>query len=144
MIRYPIKRIWFDMCISGVKGEEYREIKPYWEARYRNELGDEAMDNIMNNHAKSTAFEGLYHVGYSKNAPFFVTKQTLHVGKGKEEWGAEKGKLYFVATFLGKKKVVCSARKVGRKKCESCRWLIQKDCGFDCNRETCKFEHAEP
>lgn len=109
MIRYPIKSVWFEMCISGVKGEEYREIKPYWEARYRNELGDEAMDRIMNNHATSTEFEGLYHVGYSRNAPFFVTKQTLHVGKGKEEWGAEKGKLYFVATFIGKKEVVCSA-----------------------------------
>ena len=29
----PLKATWYDMIESGVKTEEYREIKPYWSKR---------------------------------------------------------------------------------------------------------------
>ena len=29
----PLKKEWYDMIESGIKTEEYREIKPYWEKR---------------------------------------------------------------------------------------------------------------
>ena len=29
----PIRKKWLDMILSGEKGEEYREIKPYWTVR---------------------------------------------------------------------------------------------------------------
>lgn len=32
-IHLPIKRKWFDMIASGVKKEEYREIKKHWVSR---------------------------------------------------------------------------------------------------------------
>lgn len=32
----PIKKKWFDMIKSGEKREEYREIKPYYTARFLN------------------------------------------------------------------------------------------------------------
>ena len=31
----PIKKKWFDMILSGEKKEEYREIKSYWEKRFK-------------------------------------------------------------------------------------------------------------
>ena len=37
--------------------------------------------------------------GYSKDSPSFVAKITLSIGTGKEEWGADKGKEYFVLTI---------------------------------------------
>ena len=29
----PLKKQWYQMIESGIKKEEYREIKPYWEKR---------------------------------------------------------------------------------------------------------------
>ena len=35
MLVLPIKKKWFDMIISGEKKEEYREIKPYYDIRFK-------------------------------------------------------------------------------------------------------------
>ena len=35
MLILPIKKKWFDMIVSGEKKEEYREIKPYYDSRFR-------------------------------------------------------------------------------------------------------------
>lgn len=105
MVRHPIKLKWFVISVLGIKGEEYRDLKPYWEKRYRNELGDEEVNRILYEGKTSKAFYGLYHVGYGKNVPQFVSKVKLHVGTGKEEWGAEPGKVYFVAEYIGPKEI---------------------------------------
>lgn len=34
----PIKKKWFDMIRSGEKKEEYREIKPYYDSRFRSRI----------------------------------------------------------------------------------------------------------
>ena len=34
-----LKKQWFDMILSGVKKEEYRDIKPYWEKRFLRYFG---------------------------------------------------------------------------------------------------------
>ena len=39
MLILPIKKKWFDMILSGEKKEEYREIKEYYETRFRNLFG---------------------------------------------------------------------------------------------------------
>lgn len=31
ILHLPLKAMWYEMIESGVKTEEYREIKPYWE-----------------------------------------------------------------------------------------------------------------
>lgn len=89
MLTLPIKKKWYDMILSGEKKEEYREIKPYYESRFcrlcRNGL-------IGGNAEK----EILFRNGYGKNSPSFVARCRLSIGTGKEEWGAEKGKEYFV------------------------------------------------
>lgn len=33
-LHLTLNKKWFDMIAAGVKKEEYREIKPYWERRF--------------------------------------------------------------------------------------------------------------
>lgn len=35
MLTLPIKKKWFDMIVAGEKKEEYREIKPYYDSRFK-------------------------------------------------------------------------------------------------------------
>lgn len=92
MLTLSIKKKWFDMILSGEKKEEYREIKPYYESRFRNAW----KGSLIGGNAQS---EVMFRNGYSKNSPSFIAKCTLSIGAGKEEWGAEKGKEYFILTI---------------------------------------------
>lgn len=88
MLILPIKKKWFDMILSGEKKEEYREIKPYYDARFRNVWG-------------YPAYWGEIHTirfrnGYSKDSPSFVADASLCIDTGKTEWGAEPGTRYYV------------------------------------------------
>ena len=90
MLTLPIKKKWFDMIRSGEKKEEYREIKPYYDSRFKNiyyPLGGKQPDIILRN-------------GYSKNSPSIKCKVVIIKGYGKEEWGAEPNKLYYVLKIL--------------------------------------------
>lgn len=85
-----LKKKWYDMIASGEKTEEYREIKPYWVKR---------MQNCRDRHYDAVTF----HLGYAKDRPtmtFVLDKITI--GRGRAEWGAEEGNLYFVI-HLGKR-----------------------------------------
>lgn len=109
MLTLPIKKKWFDMILSGEKKEEYREITPYYMSRLSNlfcvwtknaEYHSENMRRFLRseNAKKNITQEIMFRNGYSKNSPSFTAKCTLSVGQGKEEWGAETGKEYFVLT----------------------------------------------
>ena len=65
-----IKKKWFDMIASGVKLEEYREIKPYYKSRFNKPL----------THIRFTN-------GYGHSVPS-VTVELLGISKGipKPEW----------------------------------------------------------
>jgi hypothetical protein len=99
MLTLPIKKKWFDMIKSGEKKEEYREIKPYWTKRFYNSLYDLTIGNNTNTiyHAQGTV---VFRNGYSKNSPAIKCFIYLNKGYGKEEWGAEKGKEYYVLKIL--------------------------------------------
>lgn len=107
MLTLPIKKKWFDMILSGEKKEEYREINPYYEARFMNLFGVvfccgtwlKCSEIGLSECAKDEVQEITFRNGYSKNSPSFIAKCTLSVGTGKEEWGAEKDKEYFVLTI---------------------------------------------
>lgn len=99
---------WFNLIKSGVKVEEYRELKDYW----FNRLTIENIYNIMMG-AHLFGF-GLYQPrfktfdcvkftnGYGKNAPSFTVElDGIEIRNGKKEWGAECGVKYFVIK-LGK------------------------------------------
>lgn len=84
VLHLVIKRKWYDMIASGKKIEEYREITPYWANRL---------------------FKGYTHVcfhrGYTNQIMRFAIKEIIE-DTGKEEWGAERGKTYYVIK-LGEK-----------------------------------------
>ena len=91
MLTLPIKKKWFDMILSGEKKEEYREIKPYYDSRFFNEWK-------RNN---NTCFDVIFKNGYKKDSPSIKCHISLYKGlEGKEEWGAEPIKLYYVLKIL--------------------------------------------
>lgn len=117
MITLQIEKKWFDMIKSGEKKEEYREVKPYYITRFLNLCKDcyqcyrldceargrcqkicsiiEASKNKENDY-----YTIRFRNGYRKDSPVLFATCKIHIGKGKEEWGAKKGKEYFVLTIL--------------------------------------------
>lgn len=100
MLILPIKKKWFDMILSGEKKEEYREMTSYWMTRFAKVFGECAYGFVYPGclETKSYVAEVMFRNGYRKNSPSFIAKCTLSIGIGKEEWGAEKDKKYFVLT----------------------------------------------
>ena len=84
ILHLTLKKKWFDMITSGVKRDEYREIKPYWDKR-------------LNQHYDAVHFRN----GYSKNAPWVLCELCwISKGVGKKEWGAPEYPVYILS--LGK------------------------------------------
>lgn len=106
-----LKKQWFDMILSGVKTEEYREIKPYWNKRFNNYFGQhyyfssEEPTIVWNTQDKTIVFRN----GYGNDKPEFSAECTISEGFGIEEWGAEKDTKYYVLTIhrvFGEKNIV--------------------------------------
>ncbi len=95
MLTLPIKRKYFDMILSGEKLEEYREIKKYYITRF-------ATLGVGSGDIHTIRFRN----GYSKSSPTIECKVTISQDTGKEEWGAEPGKVYFVLKILEVKLVL--------------------------------------
>lgn len=88
MLVLPIKKKWFDMIKAGIKKEEYREIKPYYETRF-NKLFKEEVEAVVT-----------FRNGYSSNSPKIDCLVSLKIGKGKPEWGAEPNKNYYILNII--------------------------------------------
>lgn len=99
MLTLPIEKKWFDMIRSGKKTEEYREITPYYIARFQT-IG--LLDGF-------TVTDICAHVrfrnGYHKKAPMIEALVKLHIGEGKQEWGAEPNKTYYILKIYNQWKV---------------------------------------
>ena len=94
MLTLPIKKKWFDMIKSGEKKEEYREIKPYYDNRFKIYPPYESdFDSII------------FRNGYRKDSPKIKCYCYISRNYGKEEWGAEKDKLYYVLKILSVEEV---------------------------------------
>lgn len=101
----PIKKKWFDMVLSGDKLEEYREIKPYWNVRIAKWLDikptKENIERIKRMLRHGTLswrpeMKAKFINGYGSSRPSFVADCDISIGTGREEWGAEPGKEYYV------------------------------------------------
>lgn len=103
MLTLPIKKKWFDMILSGEKKEEYREIKPYWTKRFIKGLYD--LSIYTDNTIKDAQGTLVFRNGYQKNAPKIKCFINLAQDYGKEEWGAEPGKLYYALKILSVEEV---------------------------------------
>ena len=92
MLILPIKRKWFDMILNGEKTEEYREIKMYYNTRFRNIWGYPAYWGIPHKIG--------FRNGYSTDASLIIAECTLAKRTGKTEQGAEPNKIYYVLKIV--------------------------------------------
>jgi len=111
MLTLPIKKKWFDMIRSGEKKEEYREIKPYWNKRFGNIFGRRVYDSnrnqfVVNNNVPDKYLGYMKHQyilfrnGYGNDKPTLKCLVDIVITTGKEEWGAEPNKEYYVLRIL--------------------------------------------
>lgn len=91
MIVLPIKKQWFDMIASGVKKEEYRDIKPYYTSRFMS-IG---LLDKMSRPTNSNVWV-MFRNGYSKSSPTLKALCRLDVKQGNTAWGAEPDTTYYV------------------------------------------------
>ena len=101
MLTLPIKKKWFDLIKAREKIEEYREIKPYYASRFFKNYIDSgcSLEWVLNNNPEVYNFIRLRN-GYSNNSPTIECHVRITKGYGKEEWGAEPNKLYYVLKIL--------------------------------------------
>ena len=84
ILHLTLKREWFDMIASGIKKEEYRGIKEYWNTRLNKEY-----DVI------------LFRNGYNRMSPeMMVELKSIKKGTGNKDWGAPNEEVYVLE--LGK------------------------------------------
>ena len=122
-----LKRKWYEMIDSGVKTEEYREIKPYWIKRFIEERDPSCHDYyekitrlraeffsdraimlqyyLETGEVRHRGFDTVtFHLGYSKDRPSMTFQiKDIVISRGKQEWGAVDGEYYFVIK-LGKRR----------------------------------------
>lgn len=111
-LNLTLNKKWFDLIASGIKKEEYREIKPYWINRFTwHEFHSEttcyeSLMDAFESDAQSSYPTGVIrndfdivsaNNGYSKDCPNVKWKhEGITIGEGNPEWGAEPGKKYFI------------------------------------------------
>jgi len=105
MLVLPIKKKWFDMILSGEKKEEYRDIKPYYDSRFYHIKAIPQEKTQVDSLAEfklsvETVEYVIFRNGYSKNSPSIKCKVDITTGKGKEAWGADPNKDYFILKIL--------------------------------------------
>jgi hypothetical protein len=102
VLHLTLKKKWFDMIASGEKTEEYREIKKYWVNRlcisHTGSIGGDLMDkHRVISHTLKTWDVVIFKNGYAKGAPSIsLDVISVEIGTGKEQWGAEPNKEYFI------------------------------------------------
>lgn len=111
VLHLTLKRKWYDMVLSGEKKEEYREVKDYWVSRlvneftspYQHEPFNFIYKGVKNGMWSAVPFDVVqFKNGYSSDAPTMTVEiENIDIEYGKEKWGAEQGKTYFVIK-LGK------------------------------------------
>jgi len=119
-LRLPLKKKWYEMTKEGIKTEEYRNINEYWNKRlfncnigctrkkYYGDCQEFINNKIINSfpcykceHSEIKHFDTTtLTLGYPSNSDkeriIEFENLGISIGYGKEEWGAEKDKLYFV------------------------------------------------
>ena len=98
----PIKGRWYDDIMALQKGEEYREIKPYWTKRLQNAgLLDENGEPVP-----GMIGQALMHAGYRPESRRAMIRFLLRKGHGRPEWGAEPGREYYILSVISRSRAV--------------------------------------
>lgn len=105
----PLKKEWYNMIESGVKTEEYREIKPYWANRIRCQADGFCTPKKACLRARTRNFFGIcdirythvkFSYGYTKRTMTFEI-ESITIGIGNPEWGAPTEEVFIIK--LGKR-----------------------------------------
>ena len=116
-----LKMQWFDMIKSGEKKEEYREMSLYWKCRFLPNYNDYDLEHLIaHNSQHNNCYERVteeleyqhilkhfdrlvFTLGYPKAGDterrLVFKNPKIRIGTGRPEWGAERGKNYFVITW---------------------------------------------
>ena len=106
-----LKRQWFDLIKSGVKREEYREIKPRYLSMFCKQTlstePDTDNDFLVGFHLKDSTelrydtleFTLAYPSRMETDKWLVFNNPKIRIGTGYPAWGAEPDKLYFVITW---------------------------------------------
>lgn len=117
VLHLPLKKEWYEMIESGVKTEEYREIKPHWIKRFFVHTDGRRINNSDAEYLARNlgelffaVYEGIikhinythvtFSYGYTKRTMTFEI-QTIRTGKGRADWGAPDEHVFIVE--LGKR-----------------------------------------
>lgn len=84
ILHLPLKSEWYNLIESGIKTEEYREIKPYWIKRLC------ITDSDFKHYDKVK-----FSYGYTKKTMTFLIEK-ISKGKGKKEWGAMDDEVFVI------------------------------------------------
>lgn len=84
ILHLPLKAEWYNLIESGIKTEEYREIKPYWIKRLC------ITDSVFKHYDKVK-----FSYGYTKKTMTFLIEK-ISKGKGKKEWGAMDDEVFII------------------------------------------------
>jgi hypothetical protein len=84
ILHLPLKSEWYNLIESGIKTEEYREIKPYWIKRLC------ITDSYFKHYDKVK-----FSYGYTKKTMTFLIEK-ISKGKGKKEWGAMDDEVFII------------------------------------------------
>lgn len=114
VLHLPIKGVWFKMIAAGEKKEEYRDVKHFYIKRLCLDWRYDIAYNRLPEHPVSHIFDtpgGTYlsvksfqtfdvlHLtaGYGDHRPqLWAEIESITIGRGNPDWGAEHGKDYFV------------------------------------------------
>lgn len=96
MLKIQMQKYWWLKVYNNQKPEDYREIGPYWEKRFRTiGLLDEKGEPV-----KGAVADVILANGFREKSPELQARVTLKIREGEEKWGAEKGKKYYVLSIL--------------------------------------------
>ena len=84
ILHLPLKSEWYNLIESGIKTEEYREIKPYWIKRLC------ITDSDFKHYDKVK-----FSYGYTKKTMTFLIEK-ISKGRGKKEWGAMDDEVFII------------------------------------------------
>lgn len=84
ILHLPLKSEWYNLIESGIKTEEYREIKPYWIKRL-------CISDSNFKHYDKVKFS----YGYTKKTMTFLIEK-ISKGKGRKEWGAMDDEVFII------------------------------------------------
>ena len=109
VLHLPLKAEWYNLIESGIKTEEYREIKPFWIKRLctKETISKLNVDSIANDRNALLTLYGMnifrfkdydkvkFSYGYTKKTMTFDIVN-ISIGKGRKEWGAMDDLLFII------------------------------------------------